>query len=66
MDMETTRLANRSWLSISDRQAVALRAAWWGGENGETRTRASNDTSLQPVPQLDWPSTLFADDVVCH
>jgi hypothetical protein len=65
MDTLTLRLANVSWIPISDRQVFVLRAVWLS--RGETRAPpgTSNDNELQRVPMLDWPATLFDDEVFC-
>ncbi len=66
MDMETARLTNVSWLSIPDRHIVALRSAWWCRTVAPTWAASPANDQALPVPMLDWPSDLFADDIVCH
>lgn len=66
MDMETVRLSNVSWLSISDRQIVALRAAVSRQDRPPAHLRVVTNHRPEPVPMLDWPSSLFADEITCH
>jgi len=62
MEMEIARLANVSWLHIPDRQVLAMRTA---SLSCNSASRFSAEVQ-EPVPMLDWPSTLFDDEVLVH
>jgi hypothetical protein len=66
MEMETTLPAHVSWVWISDQQLHALQSAWQHWVGGPSRQVASSDNGPLPLPMLDWPSTLFTDEVVSH
>lgn len=66
MDMEIARLTNVSWLQVSDREVMALRAAWSVSDRSEDRPDAACDNEPLRLPMLDWPPDLFADDIFCQ
>ncbi|MEA2774490.1 MAG: hypothetical protein QOD93_7452 [Acetobacteraceae bacterium] len=66
MDMKTARLANAFWLSISDRQVVALRTAWLSRDGSAARPDASAANEPRRLPMLDWPESLFDNEISCQ
>jgi hypothetical protein len=66
MQMETTRLANVHWLSIPDRQVFALRTAWMSRHGSRARPEPVPRNEPQRLPMLEWPATLFADEITSH
>jgi hypothetical protein len=64
MNMQTARLANVAWLSISDGQAFALRAAWFPANDARPWAGIRFDAEPQRLPMLDWPQNLFEDEVL--
>jgi hypothetical protein len=66
MDMKTARLANAFWLSISDRQVVALRTAWLSRDGSPAPLNASAANEPRRLPMLDWPESLFDNEISCQ
>ena len=64
MDMEIVRLANTSWLQVPDRLASIVRAVSRSSDGPQARSGGSAAEILLRVPMLDWPSTLFDDEML--
>jgi hypothetical protein len=62
MDTEITRLTNVTWLRAPDRQVVAMRASLLSSRRPRLTLVWPSVAAPQPVPTLDWPATLFADE----
>lgn len=63
MDMEIARLTNISRVRVPDRQIVAARTVWLRPDRSWTQSRMPPAKNLLPVPSLDWPPTLFQDEM---
>jgi hypothetical protein len=66
MDMEIARLANASWLRITDRQIFAMRAVGLPPDNSRSRPATTAGSLTQHLPTLDWPSDLFDNEPFCR
>jgi hypothetical protein len=66
MDMEIMRLANVSPLQAPDRCARVLRTVAWSANGSLTQWGRAAPTAPQRVPDLDWPRSLFDDEVSFH
>ncbi len=64
MEMELARLTNVSWLRIPDRHVVAMRTAMLTAY--DQRPAPMIPARSAPVPALDWPADLFADETSSH
>lgn len=66
MDMQCVRAANDYWFQVPDRQALALRSVVRLPNGSPSRSGDGCAAVVQPVPMLDWPTTLFDDVIVFH
>jgi hypothetical protein len=66
MDMEIARLANTSWLQISDWQIFLLRTLRLSRDGPRAQPETTTETEPRQLPPLDWPSTLFEDVPARH
>ena len=56
MHMRTVRLVDLSWLSIQPRQAFVR-------SSPRDRSNTPSNDEPRPLPLLDWPSTLFENEI---
>jgi len=66
MNMEIVRLANTSWLHMSDWQVFLNRTLRLPQDNTSTRPGAPDSIMPRQLPPLDWPPTLFDDVQTSH
>jgi hypothetical protein len=66
MDMEIVRLANASWLQITDWQVLALRAVGLPPDGSRCRPATTAGSLTQHLPTLDWPADLFENEPFCR
>ena len=66
MDMEIVRLANASWLQMSDWQAFLARTLRLPQDDVPTRPDVADGIMPRQLPSLDWPPSLFDDVHVFH
>jgi hypothetical protein len=62
MDMEIVRLANASWLQITDWQVFAMRAVGLPLDGSRSRPATTAGSLTQHLPPLDWPPDLFGNE----
>jgi hypothetical protein len=66
MDMEIMRLANASWLHMSDWQGFLTRTLRLPQDDAPNRPGAPDGIMPRQLPPLDWPPGLFDDVQICQ
>jgi hypothetical protein len=66
MEIEISQPTKISWLQFPNRQIVALRSAFARPDRSRTQWARSAAENPLPIPMLDWPSSLFRDEVLDH
>ena len=61
MGIGISRLANLSWLMISDRQIFAIRSLLQPKAADPIDAGNPRDENMRRVPTLNWPPNLFKD-----